>query len=402
MKTPTKALSMYEFVALLAMMTSILALSTDAVLPAFEVIASDFTLENANDAQLLISAMFLGFAFGQIIMGPLSDSYGRKPVIYMSYGIFLLGCLMSIFAMSYEMVLVGRVFQGLGAAGPRIIGIALVRDLYTGRTMARIMSIVMAIFILVPAIAPALGQGVLYTMHWRHIFSLLFVSALIALIWFALRQPETLAEENRSPFSIKDIVTKTKEAFSYRMLSGYTLASGTVFGAFLGYLNSAQQVFQTTYNKGQFFAFYFGVAALAIGAASIYNSKVVERLGMRLLTRRSISVLTIVSAAIFLVSVFYGGVPAFWLFMVWLLITFLCMGILFGNINALAMEPVGHMAGLGAAISGFVSTLISLPFGWAVGALFDGTVLPLVGGFAVLGFVTLLIIQWTEKEGAAQ
>jgi len=259
------------------------------------------------------------------------------------------------------------------------------------------MSIVMAIFILVPAIAPAVGQGVLLVAHWRAIFALLLVMAIIALIWFAARQPETLTAEAKRKFSLSNIAGGIREALGYRALAGYTLAAGIIFGAFVGYLSSAQQVFQTTYDTGQLFSVYFGCAALAIGAASILNSKVVMHLGMRYMTWRALIGLTIVSCLFVPLVLVFSGLPPLWMFMVWLLLSFFCTGILFGNFNALAMEPVGHMAGLGAAVVGSVSTFVSLPLGWAIGAAYDGTVLPMVAGFAILGAVSLGVMWWTER-----
>jgi DHA1 family bicyclomycin/chloramphenicol resistance-like MFS transporter len=400
MTPPSKPLGVPEFVTMLAMMVSILAMSIDAMLPALGIIGSELDVADPNDTQLVVSAMFLGFAAGQIVAGPLSDSYGRKPVIYWGYAIFIIGCLMSMFAASFEMMLAGRVAQGLGAASPRIVSLALVRDGYEGRAMARIMSIVMAIFILVPAIAPAIGQGVLLIASWRAIFALLLAMALAALVWFAARQPETLRQADRRKFSIINIPGGIREALGYRAMTGYTLASGVIFGAFLGYLSSAQQIFQTTYATGEWFVVYFGCAALAIGAASIFNAKLVVRLGMRYMTWRAMMALTAMSVLFLLVAAAENGVPALPVFMLWLLATFFCMGILFGNFNALAMEPVGHMAGLGAAIVGSVSTFISLPLGWATGHAFDGTVLPLVAGFALLGAVSM-IIMWLTERGLA-
>lgn len=397
MNAPTKPLSIPEFVTLLAMMTSILALSIDAMLPALGEIGAELKLANSNDAQLVISAMFLGFAFGQIIAGPLADSYGRKPIIYGGYVIFIAGCLLSILATDFNWMLAGRVLQGLGAAAPRIVSLALVRDCYEGRAMARIMSIVMVIFILVPAIAPAIGQGIMLVAHWRAIFALLLGMALVAFVWFAFRQPETLALEARRKFSIVNILGGIREAIGYRSMTGYTVSAGIIFGAFLGYLNSAQQVFQTTYETGHWFAAYFGCSALAIGAAGAFNSKVVIQLGMRYLTWRALIGLTVLSGLFSGVFLFFDGVPPIWMFMIWLIFSFFCMGILFGNFNALAMEPIGHMAGLGAALVGSISTFISLPLGWAIGASYDGTVIPMVSGFAALGLVSLFAVWWTEK-----
>ena len=395
---PSKRLSLPEFVTLLAMMTSIMALSIDAILPALGEISRELQLANDNDAQLVVSSMFLGFAVGQIIAGPLADSFGRKPIIYLGYVIFILGCLMSLFSSSFAVMLLGRVLQGLGAAAPRIVGIALVRDCYEGRAMARIMSIVMAIFILVPAIAPAIGQGIMLIASWRAIFVLLLVMAIIAFIWFIFRQPETLPKQARRPFSFEKILMGIREIAGYRAVTGYTLAAGVIFGAFLGYLSSAQQVFQTTYDTGQWFAVYFGGAALSIGAASVFNSYFVMQLGMRYLTWWSLSILTAISCIFLGVDFVFGGVPPLWSFMVWLLAAFFCIGILFGNFNALAMEPIGHMAGLGAAVIGSVSTFISLPLGWAIGASFNGTATPLVLGFTVLGATSLVIVRWTERR----
>ena len=398
MFSPAKPLKFLEFVTLLAFMVSILAMSIDAMLPALGDIAVDLAVENPNDTQLVVTSMFLGFAFGQILAGPLSDSYGRKPVIYVGYLIFIAGCIISMTTESFSWMLFGRMLQGLGAAAPRIVSIALVRDGYEGRAMARIMSVVMAIFILVPAVAPAIGQGVMLVAGWRSIFGLLLLMALAAFFWFAIRQPETLETTARIPLSGRNFFVGFKEVISFRATLGYTLASGALFSAFIGYLSSAQQIFQTIYASGQWFAIYFGVAALAIGVASVYNSSVVERLGMRFMSLRA-TIGLFVSSALFLIVVFtFSGVPPLWMLMTWLIVAFFCTGILFGNFNAMAMEPVGHMAGMGAAVVGSLSTLISLPLGWYIGSEFNGTILPLVAGFAIMSAVCIAIIVFIDRK----
>lgn len=398
----TEALSLGEFVTLLALMISIVAMATDVMLPALEVMGQELGVSNPNDAQLIISSLFLGFAFGQVVAGPVSDSIGRKPVIYIGYVIFITGCLLSIFASDLTMMLIGRVLQGLGAACPRIVTIAIVRDGYEGRAMARIMSIAMAIFILVPAIAPAIGQGIILISHWRMTFVSLMALAIVSFIWFGFRQPETLHEEDRRKFSINNIMSGVAEAMRYRAAVGYTLAAGCIFGAFLGYLSSAQQVFQVGFGVGEYFPLYFGAAALTIGSASVFNSKFVMQLGMRYLTWRALIAMTVLAVGFLVPIVIFEGLPPLWLFMTWLLATFFCVGIMFGNFNALAMEPLGHMAGLGAALVGSLSTFMSLPFGWAVGAAFDGTAMPLVAGFAVLGVSSMVIMYLTEREAPQQ
>ncbi|NND49157.1 MAG: multidrug effflux MFS transporter [Rhizobiales bacterium] len=382
------------------MMISIVALSTDMMLPALGTIGADLRVANPNDTQLVISALFLGFATGQIIAGPVSDSIGRKPVIYAGYVLFMSGCLLAIFATDFTMMLAGRVLQGLGASCPRIITIALVRDCYQGRVMARIMSIIMAIFIIVPVIAPSIGQAVVFAAGWRAIFVLFLTLAVISSLWFAARQPETLPSEARRRFSLSNIFSGIAEICSYRTALGYTLGFGFIKGAFLGYLSSAQQVFQISFETGLLFPIYFGIASFAIGAAALLNSKMVMRFGMRFLTWRALIGVAALSAAFIPLASVAGGVPPLWQFMAWQLATFFCMGIIFGNLNALAMEPLGHMAGLGAAFVGSVSTFLSLPIAWAIGYSFDGGVLPLVTGFTVAGLISLSVMAWTERKSA--
>lgn len=397
MRPPLKTLSFAEFVVLLAFMVSIIAMSTDIMLPGLDEIGRDLKAANINDTQMVVTVLFGGFAVGQLLVGPLSDSYGRKPVILVSYLIFIAGCILSITAQNMTTMLIGRLLQGFGAAGPRIVAQSLIRDCYEGRAMARIMSFIMSVFILVPALAPTIGQGLIAFAGWRSTFIFLLAQAVISLVWFAVRQPETLPEESRRVFSVSNIASGIKEAFANKTVLGYTIATGLIFGAFLGYLSIARQVFQEAYDTGPRFPLYFAIAALAIGGASLVNSFLVMRLGMRTLIMSAIITCT-VSATLFLVPTYaMNGLPPFFLFMVWLIITFFCMGILFGNLNAIAMEPLGHMAGLGAAIIGSVSTIISIPLGWYIGHLFNGGITALVGGFAVLGLASLSVIIATEK-----
>lgn len=395
---PTKPLPLAEFVVMLAFMVSIVAMSTDIMLPALALIGNDLRVADPNDSQLVVSSLFVGFAIGQLIVGPLSDAYGRKPVIFAGYVIFVAGCVLSIVATDLTTMLVGRFLQGIGAAAPRIVSNSLIRDGYEGRAMARIMSIIMSVFILVPAIAPSIGQGVILVLPWQYTFVVLLAMAIAAAVWFGLRQPETLVPERRRALSVRNLVEGCAEILKMRVVVGYTLATGFIFGAFLSYLGSSRQVFQDTLHAGEMFSIYFGVAALALGAASLLNSMLVMRLGMRLLTHGALIGLVLLSGVFFAVFLAMEGRPSIVLFMAWQLTAFFCVGLLFGNLNALAMEPLGHMAGLGAALIGSVSTVISLPFGWAIGQMYDGTVLPLVGGFMVLGLAAFIIACWTERR----
>lgn len=397
MLTPTKPLRLAEFIVMLAFMVSIVAMATDIMLPALSMIGEDLRVGDPNDVQLVVSSLFFGFSVGQLVVGPISDTYGRKPVIFVGYFVFVVGCILSISSTDLATMLTGRFLQGVGAAAPRIVSTSLIRDGYVGRAMARIMSIIMSVFILVPAIAPSIGQGVILVLPWRYTFVVLLAMAVVAAVWFGVRQPETLARENRRALSLSNLVAGTIEVLSIRTVFGYTISMGFIFGAFLSYLGASRQIFQDALNVGDMFAIYFGVAALALGAASLLNSMLVMRLGMRLLTHWALVALVLLSGAFFAVFQSLDGQPSVSLFMTWQLAAFFCVGILFGNLNALAMEPLGHIAGLGAALIGSISTFISLPFGWLIGQMYDGTVLPLVGGFFSLGLAALIAARWTER-----
>ncbi len=386
-----------EFVALMAFLMSLVALSIDAMLPALPAIGADLGVTRANDNQLIVSLLMLGMALGQVFYGPLSDSVGRKPAVYAGIALFAAGCLLSIFATDLTVMLVGRLLQGLGIAGPRVVTVAMVRDQFAGRAMARVMSFVMAIFILMPMIAPALGQGVLLLANWQIIFVLFVVLALAAALWLALRQRETLAPAQRRPFSLSGIARAFVEVCRNRRAIGYTIAAGFISGPFIGYLSSSQQILQQQYELGQMFAVVFGLLALAIGGASLINGMLVMRFGMRRLAMIALTVSTLTSFVFLGYAAFEDGLPPFWSLMLYLSVVFFAVGMLFGNINALAMEPLGHIAGVGAAVVGGLSTLIAIPLGILIGHGFNGTVLPLVGGFAVFASLSILAMLWTDR-----
>ena len=402
MKEERKGPGFGEFVALMAMMMSLVALSIDTTLPALAEIGRELNVERANDSQLIISLLFLGFAVGQIFYGPLSDAAGRKPTVYVGFGLIVVGCILSLAATSFPVMLAGRFLQGVGVAGPRTITLALVRDRYEGRMMAQVMSFVMAIFILAPVIAPTLGQGILLVSGWRWIFALYLGLVIVVSIWFGLRQPETLDPDRRIPFSGKRIFLAVREVLGNRTAFGYTIAAGFIFGSFIGYLNSSQQVFQQLYGVGRLFPLFFGIGAISVGCSSFLNARLVMRHGMRPLVLRSLQSVAGFSVVFLVIAYALAGQPPFWLFMAYLLIIFFSVGILFGNMNALAMEPVGHIAGTGAAIVGSLSTFISIVLGTAVGQSYNGTILPLVGGFALFALVSLIVVQWIEHEKAFQ
>lgn len=397
MSAPSKKLGFVEQIILLAFMISMVALSIDVMLPALFDISQDLHAENPNDRQYVIAAVFLGLAIGQLFYGPISDSIGRKPAIYMGFVLFLIGCLLSIFAQNFTIMLVGRLLQGLGVASPRIVSLALIRDQYQGREMARFVSLVMTVFILVPVLAPALGQLILYFAEWRMIFVALFVLGLATLIWFSLRQEETLAPELRAPLSLKRIWRAVGEVVRTRAAFGFTMVGGFIFSAFLGYLTMSQQIFQDQYGVGDMFAVYFGVLALALGTASFVNARLVMRFGMRKLSYHALVALTVLSILFMTYTYMWNGHPPLWALVSFFMVIFFCIGILFGNFNAMAMEPLGHIAGVAAAVIGSITTFVSMGLGTVIAQLYDGTVLPLVASFAVLGALSLAAMAWTVR-----
>lgn len=391
-----------EFVALMALSMSLVALAIDAMLPALAEIGSDLGLVRDNDRQLVLTVLFLGLSLGQLFYGPISDSLGRRGPIFFGFGLFILGSALAVVAPTFEWLLIGRFLQGLGAAGPRILTVAIIRDCAGGREMARLMSLVMMVFILIPAIAPALGQAILLIASWRGIFLALLLLSSMTLVWFYFRQPETLSFEARRPISPASLGGAFVEVLHTRSTVLYTLAGGMIFGSFVGFLNSAQQIFQELYGLGVRFPAYFAVLALTIGCASLINARLVIRLGMRYLCILGLGV-TVLTSAVFLVYCLIGD-PGIWLLMAYLMVAFFCTGILFGNISALAMEPLGHMAGLASSLISSVKTLISLFLGYIIGYTYDGSVVPLVAGFFLLSALAfgLMWLSGIEAPAARQ
>jgi len=383
----------------MATMTALIALSIDMMLPALPAIAATLGVRRANDSQLIVSLLFLGFGFGQFFYGPISESVGRKPAVYAGLALFSAGCLMALLARSFPVMLVGRVLQGVGVGGPRAMTIALVRDRFEGRAMARVMSLVMAVFILVPVIAPSIGQAILGFAGWRTIFGVYLTLALVVWVWFAGRQEETLAPERRLPFSAGNLARGAREVFGNRLACGYTVAAGLVYGAFIGYLSSVQQILQEQYALGPKFPLYFATLALALGGASLCNAGLVGRYGMRHLAGWALTFVCALSVVFVAIVASRAGHPPLWALIAFLLATFFGIGLLFGNLNALAMQPLGHIAGIGAAVVGGSQTLISLALGTMIGQSYDNTVLPLVAGFAILSGLAMAVIRIAEASG---
>ncbi|WCN14116.1 Bcr/CflA family efflux MFS transporter [Marinomonas mediterranea] len=384
-----------EFTLLVALLMSIVAISIDALLPALGVIGGDMQAEHANQPQLLISMIFLGMASGQLIAGPLSDALGRRPILFIGFSLYLIGTVLCFFANDMQSLLIGRFIQGLGISGPYIAAMSLVRDAFKGIQMAKTMSIVMLIFVMVPAIAPSLGLLMMAIADWKAIFEMYFVYAAILLLWITLRLKETLPKEKRIKLNMKDFGVAFKEVISHRITASYTVCMGLFFGSFIGYLNSSQQIFQDQFKVGDAFSFYFGALALVLGISSMVNAKIVGKFGMQTIVIRAISGIVAVSA-IFLALHAVVEIQ-FWMFMVFATCLFFCFGMLFGNTNALAMEPMGHIAGIASAVIGCVSSLMSMSLGTLIGQMYDNSLIPLCVGFSCLGSLALCLVIWAER-----
>lgn len=387
---------MTEFIILMASLMSVVAISIDAMLPALGIVGSDLGVQNPNTSQLVISFVFLGMMMGQLVCGPLSDALGRRPVLFGGLALYAIGSLICYFAGSIEILLTGRVIQGLGVSGPYVSTVAIVRDRYAGRDMARIMSLVMMIFILVPAIAPMLGQGILYIATWREIFLFYILYGSGMALWVFLRLPETLHAEDKIKFSVADIARGFKTVFKTRVTVCYMFCMGICFGSLIGYLNSCRQIFQEQFGTGDAFAFYFGGLALVIGFASLLNSRIVGKYGMQAICLRATLLIITVSAIFLAVNL---TIPvALWMFVTYAAIMFFCFGMMFGNLNAIAMEPMGHIAGIAAAVVGSTSSLISLSVGTYIGQSYDNTLIPVVTGFLVLNIISLCFMLFAGKK----
>ena len=387
-----------EFVVLVALLNAMTAMSIDTMLPALGTIAAELGAADPNSRQFIVTTFFAGLTIGTLVYGPWSDSIGRKPAIMIGLAIYAMGSLICLFSTGFAMLLAGRLVQGFGAAAPRIVSIAMVRDGQSGAAMARVMSLVMMVFMLVPILAPGVGQLVLLVASWRLIFLGFLAMGVIAGIWLWLRQEETLPPIRRSPLSIAALSSAAGEVFRQPVTMGYTFATGLIFGSFIIYLGTSQQIFAEQYGQGEFFALWFASFAAGIAAAMLVNARLVMRYGMRRLSALALRALVVLSALFLLVSIAMQGHPPLWALALFLLVSFFCCGLLFGNFNAIAMEPMGRIAGMAAAISGALSSLIAIVTGGAIGQLYDGTVIPMVAGFAGLGLLALLMTRWADSR----
>ena len=381
------------FITLMAFLMSLTALAIDAMLPALNQIQLALNIQDPNNVQLVISSVFFGMSFGLMLFGPLSDAYGRKNPLYVGLVIFILGSVLSLLSTGLEAMLLGRFFQGFGASSARVITVSMIRDCFKGDEMGKIMSLIMTIFVIVPAIAPSLGQVILYISTWQSIFGLLILFGIVGLVALKFNQEETLAVEDRIPFSLKNLTAGIMETLKNPIARGYTLASGFVFGAFVTYLSLSQPILQVQYDLGEKFSFYFGGLVIFIGLSSFINAKLVLKYGMVLLTKFSLLALSIVSGLFLIILLMFDGIVSLPLFLTFLGMSFIFIGVLFGNLNSLAVEPLGHIAGIANSVISAVQTLISVLIAAIVGQMYTGNLYPLVIAFFGLSLLSLITVR---------
>jgi len=384
------------FVARMALISSLTALSIDMMLPAFPDIGATLGVSNPNNLQFLITLFMFGMFFGELLFGPLSDAFGRKRVLVFSVAIYCLGTLAAMFAPSIEMLLMGRIIQGFGVSGPKIISRAMIRDQFEGSRMARVMSFVMTLFVFIPMIAPAVGQVILLITNWRGIFLFFLVVAVIATTWIMIGQPETLPLDKRRPFTGRTLIHNSSLILGNRVVMYYTVTAGLVFGIFLLYLSTSQTMFQNIYGIGDNFVLYYALLATGFGIAALLNSKLVMKYGMYRIS--VVGNLGLIGIGAFFLVTSNSGVPGFINFMLGCYFLMFCVGLLFSNLSSLAMQPLGHMAGLGASIISAVSTLLGVTISVGVGRFYNNSLYPLISIILVAGLLSLTLLYLAYRD----
>lgn len=384
-----------EFVALIAMMMALNALAIDSMLPALPAIGDALGVTSENGRQWVITAYLLGFGVTQIIYGPLADRFGRKPVLMLGLGLYVLFSVLAAFSPTFELLIAARVGTGIGAAALRVLAVSIVRDRYSGRTMARVMSLSFLVFLGVPILAPALGQLILTVAPWPWVFGVLAVGGGAFALWAAIRLPETLHPEDRMPIQVDRIAAAFREALTNRRSIGYTLAITAISGGLFGFINSSQQIFFDVFHEPQLFTVVFGGVAGGIAVASLLNARLVERLGSRLISHTAL--LGFITMSAIHAAVAMSGHETIWTFAILQALTMFCFGFIAGNFGAMAMEPMGHIAGTASSAQGFVSTTFGASLGFLIGQQFDGSTVPMTVGFVALGVTALVFVLFAER-----
>lgn len=392
--TPHLPIPRWEFVCMVAALMALNAFAIDIMLPAMGVIGDHYSVPG-NAQQNLLYAYMIGFGAPQLLFGPISDRYGRKTLLVLCILLYAVLAVACMSANSFNALLVMRFVQGVFSSGIRVIAVSIVRDLSVGRRMASIMSLVMTVFMIVPILAPAIGQGVMMVAGWKWMFGVLGVAGFFMLFWVQIRLPETLKEEHRKSLSVSNTVDAFKSVLTTRATFGYMSASGVVFGALFAFIASAEQIFEDVFHAGDRFAIWFAIIAGTLAIANFTNSKIVERFGMRRISHAML-ILFIALSLINIGVMNFAGERLIY-FLPLFALTFACFGMLGSNFSAIALEAQGNVAGTASAVYGFATTTVASGFGYLVSSQFSGSVTPILIGFAMLGSLSLAIVIITER-----
>jgi DHA1 family bicyclomycin/chloramphenicol resistance-like MFS transporter len=384
-----------EFVVVIAAIMALNPLAMDMMLPALPHIGASFDIAVANRLQMVLSAFLIGFGAGQFIIGPLSDSFGRRPVLLGGMVLYAIASVFAIASPSFATLLLARAFEGLGTSATRVIATSIVRDCYAGRRMASVVSLAMMVFIAVPVVAPSFGQAVMSLTEWRGIFVVLMVYGIVVLAWSLLRLPETLPVPERKAFSIADVLDAYRQTVTNRQTLGYALAAGGIAGALFAYVFCAQQVFTGIYKLGTYFPLAFAAVAIGVAVAGFLNARLVGRVGMRVMSHSALVGFLAVSVVMF--GAARVGLLPLPLFMALSALMMFAFGLMTANFTALAMEPQGHIAGTASSLYGSITTLLGIAIGTSIGQAYDGTLMPFATGFLLCTLGTLAIVAITEK-----
>jgi DHA1 family bicyclomycin/chloramphenicol resistance-like MFS transporter len=384
-----------EFVAIIAMIMALNAMAIDVMLPALPAIGDALNIVEENNRQLVLLSYLIGFGGAQLFFGPVTDAFGRRGVLVGGLALYSLASIGAIFAMDLDTLLIARVLQGIGCAAARVTVLSVVRDCYTGRRMGKVMSLVMMVFMAVPVVAPSIGQAVLLIAGWHWIFALLLISGVTMMIWSALRMPETLAVENRRPMEVATIVSAYMTALTTRVSLGYTVGTAFIFGGLFSFLAMSQQIFVDIFDLGTLFPIVFAAIAITMAGASFTNAQLVEAIGMRRLSHGAAVVYTVLGFAVWLLAAL--GLENFWAFMILATLIMTSFGFLGANFNAMAMEPLGAIAGTASSVIGTISTLGGAILGYIMGQLFDGTTQPLGLAYTIYGLCAIGCILYAER-----
>ena len=392
---PAKPLPRIEFIALVAAMMALNALAIDVMLPAFPDIGDALGVAAENDRQYILTVYMLGFGVSQLIYGPLADRFGRRAPLLIGFAIYIVAAFLAPFSPTYATLLALRFVQGIGAAGTRVISQSIVRDTFAGRGMAEVMSLVFMVFMIIPIVAPGIGQVLLLAGHWSYIFIFMSLLGTAIGLWMYFRLPETLKPEDQRSLEPRIILDGFRIVFSNRMAMLYAIAGIFIFGALNGYINSAQQIYVDIYDLGPLFPFAFGAVGIVMAVSNFLNSRIVGRVGMRRLSHYALLAYLFFAIALFVLTLF--GTPPLWLFLTLFALVMFHFGWLGGNMNALSMEPLGRVAGTASSVFGFVQTVGGAVIGLAISQSFDGTTTPIVGGYALMGFAALACVLIAER-----